>query len=84
MVYKFLNKKTRSGININKQLAEEYYKNVIKKFKTRKIYTRFKDNFWTADLIEMRSLIAVFTKYAWVTLWKINKIKQFLQFLMIF
>ena len=58
MVYKFLNKKTRSGININKQLAEEYYKNVIKKFKTRKIYTRFKDNFWTADLIEMRSLIA--------------------------
>ena len=31
-------------------------KSVIKKFKRRKVYARFRDNIWAADLVEMRSL----------------------------
>ena len=77
MVYKFFEKKTESEINANKQLSEELHKPVIKKLKKRKIYARWKENFWAADLAEMRSLssknknvkyllclIDVFTKYA--------------------
>ena len=41
MLYKFLDKKTGSGVNVNKQLAEELHKLVIKKFKRRKVYARF-------------------------------------------
>ena len=79
MVYKFFDKKTGSGISVNEELAEELRKPVIKKFKKRKVYARFKDNIWAADLAEMGSLssknknvkyllcvINVFTKYAWV------------------
>ena len=56
MVYKFFDKKTRSGLNVNDQLAEELHKLVIKKFKRRKVYARFKDNIWAADLNVMGSL----------------------------
>ena len=56
MVYKFFDKKTGSGVSVNEQLAEELYKPVIKKFKRRKVYARFKDNIWAADLAEMGSL----------------------------
>ena len=56
MVYKFLDKKTGSGISVSEQLAEELHNTVIKKFKRRKVYTRFKDNIWTAGLAEMESL----------------------------
>ena len=77
MAYKFFHKKTGSGISVNEQLAEELHKPVIKKFKKRKVYTRFKDNIWASDLAEMGLLssknnkyslcvIDVFTKYAWV------------------
>ena len=66
------------------------HKLVIKKFKGRKVYARFKDNIWAADLAEMESLssknknakyllcvIDVFTKYGWVKLLKEKKVKQF-------
>ena len=87
MVYKFFDNKTRSrvivtskvGVSVNEQIAEELHKPVIKKFKRRKVYARFKDNIWAVDLAEMESLssknknvkyllcvIDVFTKYAWV------------------
>ena len=79
MVYKFFDKKTGSGTNLKEQLAEVLHQPVIKKFKRRKVYARFKDNIWSADLAEMGSLptknknvkyllcvIDVFTKYAWV------------------
>ena len=33
-----------------------FHKPVIKKFKTRKVYTRFKDNIWAANLAQMESL----------------------------
>ena len=77
MVYKSFDKKVGLGISVNEQIAEELHKPLIKKFKRRKVYARFKDNIWAADLAEMRSLfsrnknvkfisraIDVFTKYA--------------------
>ena len=79
MVYKVFDKKIGLGVSVNEQLAEELHKPVIKKFKRRKVYARFKDNIWAADLAEMESLssknknvkyllcvLDVFTKYAWV------------------
>ena len=87
MVYKFVYKKTgswaiatsKAGASVNEQLAEELHKPVTKKLKTRKVYARFKDNIWAAELTEMESLfqmnknvkcllcvIDVFIKYAWV------------------
>ena len=56
MVYKCFDKKTGSGIRVNEQLAEELHKPVTEKFKRRKVYASFKDNFWVADLAEMGSL----------------------------
>ena len=53
MIYKFFDKKIGLGVSVNKQLAEEWHKPVIKKFKRSKVYARFKDNIWTADLAEM-------------------------------
>ena len=82
----FFYKKAGSGISINEQLAEELHKPATRKFKRRKFYGRFKDNIWSADLAEIRSLssknknvryllclINVFTKYAWVKRLKYKK-----------
>ena len=79
MVCKFCDKKTESGMTVNEQLAEESHEPVMKKFKRRKVYARFKDNIWAADLAEMGSLssknenikyllcvIDDFIKYVWV------------------
>ena len=76
VVYKFYDKKTRSGMSVNEQLAKELHKPLIKKFKRRKVYVRFKDNIWGVDLAKMGSLafrnknikyflciVDVFTKY---------------------
>ena len=86
----FLRKKTGSIVSVNEQLPEELHKPVIKKFKRRKVYARFKDNRWAADLAEMGSLsskngnvkyflwvIDLFTKYVWITPLKEKKVKQF-------
>ena len=43
-------------MSVNEELAEELHKSVIKKFKRRKVFRRFKDNIWAADLAEMESL----------------------------
>ena len=77
MVYKFFDEKTGLGANINELLAQELQKLLIKKYKQRKVYERFKDNIWAAHLAEMVSLstknrgvkhlswaVDVFTKYA--------------------
>ena len=37
-------------------LANELYKPVIKKFNKRKVYSKFKDNIWGVDLVDMQSL----------------------------
>ena len=81
MVYKFFDKKTGSGINVTEQIAEELHKPVIKRFKRRKVYARFKDNIWAADLAEMGSfssknknvknllyVIDIFNKYTCIKL----------------
>ena len=39
--------------------AKELHKPVINKFKRRKVYQRFKDNIWVADLAKMRSLFSI-------------------------
>ena len=42
-------------MSVNKKLAEELHKAEIKKNKWRRVYARFKDNIWAADLAEMGS-----------------------------
>ena len=80
VVYKIFDKSGwGSGINVNEQLAQELHKPVIQKFKKGKVYTRFRNNIWAADLAEMGSLssknkngkyllcaINISTKYVWV------------------
>ena len=86
-----LDKKTMSGNGnakpsslertkeVNKILAEELHKPVIKKFNKRKVYSQFKDNIWGVDLADMQSLskknkgfkyllsaIDLYSKYAFV------------------
>ena len=81
----------QSGSGVNKQLAEELHKPVIKKFKRRKVKVRFIDNIWATNLAEMGSIfsknknvkyllcvIDIFTKYAWVKLLKDKKCKAVL------
>ena len=79
MNYNFFDKKSGSGISVNEQLAKKLHKPVTEKFKWTKVYARFKDNIWAADLVEIESLSSknknvkyslcvtdVFTKYVWV------------------
>ena len=72
-----------SGIGVatgpNYQLANELHRQIIRKFKRRKVYSSFRDNIWGVDLADMQSLskynkgikyllcaIDLFSKYAWV------------------
>ena len=57
MVCKFFDKKAVSGISVNEQLAEELHKPILKIFKGRKVYTKFKDNIWAADLAEIGIIV---------------------------
>ena len=63
----------------NYQLPNELYRQIIRKFKRRKVYSSFIDNIWGVDLDDMQSLskynkgiryllcaIDLFSKYAWV------------------
>ena len=74
MVYKFFDKKSQGGgrpsssalqVANNKeniQLADELHKQIIKKFKKRKVYSSFRDNIWGADLADMQ-LLSKFNKF---------------------
>ena len=55
IVFTFFDNKTGSGpkTSVNGELAQELHKPVIKKFKRRRVYARFKDNMWVVDLAEM-------------------------------
>ena len=59
LVYKFFDKKAKWSRIANKNskqnilLAEELHKPVIRNFKKRAVYSRFKDNIWGADLAGM-------------------------------
>ena len=44
------------GANVNEELAQKLHKPVIKKYKRRRAYGRFKDNLWAADLAEIGRL----------------------------
>ena len=61
----------------NYQLANELYKQIIRTFNRRKVYSSFRDNIWGVDLAHMQSLskyikgledllcaIHLFSKYA--------------------
>ena len=82
MVYKFFDKKS-SGNGItnepNYQLENELHKAIFRKFKNRNLYSSFRDNIWSVDLADMKSLdkynkgskyllcaIDLFSKYAWI------------------
>ena len=59
MIYKFFDKKSSgsgAATEPNYQLANEFHRQVIKKFKIRKVYSSFKDNIWGVDLTDMQSL----------------------------
>ena len=84
MVYKFFDKKSKGGcVNILlesiEELAKKLHEPIIRKFKKRTVYSRFKDNIWGADLADMQLIskfnkgfrfllcvIDIFSKYAWV------------------
>ena len=81
MVYQFFDEKTGSGAKASaiEELSQELHKLIMKRFKRRRVYARFKDNIWEANLAEMGSffsedwgvkyLLCVmddFTKYVWV------------------
>ena len=53
MVYKFFDKKSK-GVVVNKQLAEELHKPIIRKFKKITVYSGSKDNIWRADLADIQ------------------------------
>ena len=59
MVYMFVDKKS-SGSDVdaesNYQLANEFHRQIIGKFKRRKVYSLFRDNIWGVDLADMQSL----------------------------
>ena len=38
----------------NQQLANEFHKPIIRKFKNRRVYSPFKNNIWDADLPETK------------------------------
>ena len=55
MVYKCFDKKTSGGATkienmLNKELADELHKPIIRKFKKRKVHSSFIVNIWRADL----------------------------------
>ena len=83
MVYKFFDKKSKGkGLANNKeniQLTDELHKQIIRKFKKRKVYSSFRDNIWGVDLADVQLLskfnkefrfllcvIDIFSKYAWL------------------
>ena len=91
IVYIFFDKETSdSGIEnenmSDHQLAEELHKQIIRKFKKRKVYSFFIDNICGVDLADIESIskfdkgnrfllcvIDVFSKYAWVIPLKYKK-----------
>ena len=54
----FDKKSSESGVDAepNYQLANELHKQIIRKFKRRKVYSSFRDNTWGGDLADMELL----------------------------
>ena len=67
IVQKFFDKKSAgSGVNMHannerpSDLAEELHKPIIRKFKKRTVYSRFKDKIWGADLADTQLISKIF------------------------
>ena len=71
---------------LNRQLTDELYKPIIRKFKRRRAYSSFKEDIWGADLADMQLIskhnkgirfllcvVDLFSKYAWVVPLKFKK-----------
>ena len=59
VAHKFFYKKSRGSVvdaEPNYQLASELHRQTIRKFKRRKVYSPFRDNFWGADLADVQLL----------------------------
>ena len=59
MVYNFFDKRSNgSGVDTkpNYQLVNQLHRQIIGKFKRRKIYSSFTDNTWDVDLADLQSL----------------------------
>ena len=81
MVYKFFNEKSKGAgiknkINENQQLANELHKPIIRKFKTTKVYSSFKDNIWGVDLADMQ-LISKYNKGIRYLLYAIDLLSKY-------
>ena len=65
LLWFMVKRQTGSGLKTevkhNEQLAQELQKLVVRNFKKRTVYLRFKDNIWGADLADMQ-LISKFNK----------------------
>ena len=86
MVYKIFDKKSGgNGVATepNYELANKLRRQIMRKFKRRKVYSSFRNNIWGTDLVDMESLskynkgikyllcaIDLFSEYAWVVLLK--------------
>ena len=56
MIYKLFDKESSgSGVDAepNYQLADELHRQIIRKFKRRKVFSSFRDNIWGVDLADM-------------------------------
>ena len=91
MVYKFFDKKLQAvqlkrEIMWKQELPEELHEKIIRKFEKRKVNSSFKDNIWSADLVDLQLIskfnkgirfllcvIDIFSEYAWVVLLKDKK-----------
>ena len=59
MLYMFFDKKSSGGAIRpvpNYQLANELHRQIIRTFKRRKLYSSFRDNIWSVDLADIKSL----------------------------
>ena len=59
MVYKYFDKKftgsrIKNKIKQNHQVANEFHKPIIRKFKKGKVYSSFKDNIWGVNVADMQ------------------------------
>ena len=80
------------GVSVKEQLAEELHTHITKNFKGSKIYVKFKDNIWSAHLADCLQTIKMFNIYYvsqmfslkihGLNIWKIEKVKWFLMFLL--
>ena len=79
MVYKFSDKRSSGGAikpKPNYQLTNELHRQIIRKFRKRKVHLFFRDNIWGVDMLSLSKYnkgikyllcaIDLFSKYAWV------------------